>query len=167
MVAARRLGATALAGTVVALAAVGGVLGTSSAGRAQDGVRTIRAVEGQRHAAIAFDDLAPGGLERSGRTTLGDRLVFTAPLRRDDGVRGRLVATLTATGRGNLRTERGSAVGVGTLHFPDGDLMVAGWTSFRERDVDHLAVTGGTGAFAGARGTVDSGPAVDVIRLLP
>jgi hypothetical protein len=49
----------------------------------------------------------------------------------------------------------------------DGDIYFQASATFDDTDEDHGAVVGGTGAYAGARGTIDSTASQDVVHLLP
>ena len=55
----------------------------------------------------------------------------------------------------------------GVYRFADGAIFVEAEGTFDDTDVDRGAIVGGTGAYAGARGTLDSDKTHDVLHLLP
>jgi Dirigent-like protein len=99
---------------------------------------------------------------------VGDHIVMGLPLYDDAGARqGIARATCSITGRpGNGGTPMMCS---GTFALPDGDIAVLGRVV--SPGVNRLAVVGGTGAYAGARGTLTStdtaSGATDVLDLLP
>lgn len=155
----RRIVAVAAALATAGLAV--GVLVDS--GRAQSAGRTITITEGKTVGAAA--DVEPKGLGR-GRGSLGDELTISGPVSRDDGARGRLQGTFTI-GQKQTSLVRSSGHLSAVFHFADGDLYVVGYITFDDSDIDHGAIVGGTGVYAGARGTVDSAAAKDTVHLLP
>ena len=52
-------------------------------------------------------------------------------------------------------------------HLADGDIYSAGTVLFDDSGTGEGAVIGGTGAYAGARGTVEPGHDRDIVHLLP
>lgn len=83
-----------------------------------------------------------------------------------NGARGRLQGTFTI-GQKQTSLVRSSGHLSAVFHFADGDLYVVGYITFDDSDIDHGAIVGGTGVYAGARGTVDSAAAKDTVHLLP
>ena len=153
-----------IAAVTAALAAAGLTAGlVADSGRAQDPGRTITItpVKGSE----AFNDVAPKGVRR-GKTSLGDQFFLTVAVRRDDGARGRLQATYTVGQKKvSLVGSRGQLSGV--YRFADGAIFVEAEGTFEDSDVDRGAIVGGTGAYVGARGTLDSDKTHDVLHLLP
>ena len=70
---------------------------------------------------------------------------------------------------GQKRVALGRSRGLmsGAYRFPDGALFVMADITFDDADKDTGAIVGGTGAYAGARGTVESDKTHDVIHLEP
>ena len=154
--------------SVAAAAAALAVVGTGTAlvvdsGRAQDAGTTYTITYGKSDGAL--NDLAPKGIGR-GRASVGDQFFITNAIRRNDGVRGRLQATyIVGQKKVRLVNSRGHLSGV--YRFPDGAIFVEAEGTFDDTDVDRGAIVGGTGAYAGARGTLDSDKTHDVLHLLP
>jgi hypothetical protein len=95
---------------------------------------------------------------KGGRPAAGDQIVFSSPLYDASGAKrqGSLTAVCTI-----WRTTKGGEppmICEGVYALPGGDLIVSGRLT---PGVQHLAITGGTGAYAGAQGTVDSTPTND------
>jgi len=150
---------------VAAALAAGGLAAglAADSGRAQDPGRTltITYVKGTE----ASLDVAPKGLRR-GRASLGDQFTLSVAIRRDDGVRGHLQATYVV-GQKKVPLVRSRGQLSGVYRFPDGAIFVEAEGTFEDSDVDRGAIVGGTGAYAGARGTLDSDKTHDVLHLLP
>jgi hypothetical protein len=152
------------AAAVAALALTGlGVALVADPGRAQDPSHTITVTYGKDVGAVS--DVAPKGLGR-GVGSLGDQFFVNTAVRRDDGTRGRLQVTYVV---GQKRVALGRSRGLmsGAYRFPDGALFVMADITFDDADKDTGAIVGGTGAYAGARGTVESDKTHDVIHLEP
>jgi hypothetical protein len=113
--------------------------------------------------AIALDDIAPKGM-RQGKFSLGDRLVFSQPVTRG-ATKGTLTATATVSTPGRVAAPKSHGDVSARYHFPDGDLYLEGVTDFGD-DSGSAAVVGGTGVYAGARGTLESTDDGDKITLL-
>lgn len=164
----RRL-AIRLAVPLAAAGAATAVLAAGSGAQAPT-ARTITLVEKEQGGAGAFVDAAPRARNpRRPTASPGDQLVFTAPLH-DAAGRERL-GTLSAAcliPRATRNPEGASSLCHGVYHLKDGDILAGGLPS---GDPTRLAVTGGTGAYAGARGTVTStearGGSTTTIELLP
>lgn len=156
---------------VVALAAGLAALAAVAAVRADSGGRTIRLVE--RGGTFTYVDNAPRGTQQSRRISAGDFSSGTVKLYDQAGAPAgslHLVCIATVSGL----EERTSFQCEGTAALADGTLAISGLIERRpDNDQDHIAVVGGTGAYAGARGTVEStsrpsgNAADDVVHLLP
>lgn len=151
------------AACVSAVGLVTGIaLGAGSVGR------TIKFLEVDRVAQDRF-------LDRNGnqRPDAGDTFFATEDLYRWAGVkrgarigRSELMCILATRGAGHC---------MGTFYLPGGTLQAEGYVQLSSGPVDTVAIIGGTGVYAGARGTFTSreigGPesdaSSDTIRLLP
>jgi hypothetical protein len=145
----------------LAAAIVAGVAATGGNAQTPSG-RTIALTENGKKTTTAFVDTGKKG------PSAGDTIVLGIPL--TDSATHAAAGTATATCT-VLRTTAPAKLPlfcVGVFALSDGDIMVAGRVG---PGVDHLAVTGGTGAYAGARGTMtstDRAPDTDdVLALLP
>ena len=153
-----------VAAAIAALAVAGaGTALVADSGRAQDAGTTYTITYGTTDGAV--NDIAPKGIGR-GRASVGDQFFITNSIRRNDGVRGRLQATYIV-GQKKVRfvNSRGHLSGV--YRFPDGAIFVEAEGTFDDTDVDRGAIVGGTGAYFGARGTLDSDKTKDVLHLAP
>jgi len=114
---------------------------------------------------VSVTDVAPKGVGR-GRASLGDEFFISTAIRRNDGARGRLQFSYTV-GQKKVRLvgSRGHLSGV--YRFADGAIFVEAEGTYEDSDVDRGAIVGGTGAYAGARGTLESDKDRDVLHLLP
>jgi allene oxide cyclase-like protein len=147
------------AATAVALLAV-----ASASGQRGPQVISILAVSETFHLI--------GGISEDRPPQVGDRFGFGGSLFNWEGRKrgkriGRFEVLVTAT------SERGGYL-TGTGFLPAGQILIAGFTPFTESSIERYAVIGGTGRYAGARGTVtvrnlgaDSDNSALVIRLLP
>jgi hypothetical protein len=151
------------AGLAVACAACATALIAVAPGRAQQAARTITITSGAQR--LSMLDVAPKGVAR-GRASLGDQVFVNAPIRTDGGTRGTLSGGFTVGNAQAVPIGRASGPFAAVYRLADGDIYVQGTATFDDRDEDHGAVVGGTGAYAGARGTVDSSKARDVVRLI-
>lgn len=133
---AKKLGVMGVALVVVALA----LSMMIPAGAQDDGGRTIRVASVT--AQERFLDLGPEGF------TLGDKLVFSTNLWRQGERVGRLGVECTVT---STRTEDLQCLA--TARFGNGQITVQGLLR-GEPESFVLAVTGGTGAYFGAEGSV-------------
>ena len=116
--------------------------------------------------SLAFSDVKPKGF-RHNRFSLGDQLFLTTKIKRDGTVAGTAQATITVSDPHPLKGDRAHGVVSAVYHLADGDLYTAGTVLFDDSGTGRGAIVGGTGAYAGARGTVDPGHDHDVIHLLP
>lgn len=156
---------------------VGAVAVFSGAGSAQEPQgRTLTITDSRNGATFAFIDNAPKTRLVRGephRMSVGDEIVLVNRLTTESGGRGRgsfHCAVLEAA-----RGSAGKAVSLCTvdLTLPDGHLTGSGKADFFANRLT-FPITGGTGAYAGARGTLTrvEGPervngGTDTIRLLP
>jgi hypothetical protein len=99
--------------------------------------------------AFKFVDVAPRG--GPGKPfTQGDAFVIGGRLLKGTKVVGKtnLVCTTTQPGR------RGGSLCVGALVLPGGQIAFSGYNTVADTPATSFAVTGGTGTYAGARGTL-------------
>ena len=152
------------AAVTAALAAAGLAAGLAAdSGRAQDPGRTYTITYGKTYGTAS--DLAPKGLGR-GKASVGDQLYNAGTIRRNDGAQGRLQFTFIVSQK-KARLDRTSGTISGVYTFADGSIFIEAVGTFADGDTDHGAIVGGTGAYANARGTVDSDKSHDVLHLLP
>ena len=153
---------SAAAAAALAVAGAGAAL-VADSGRAQNTGNTYTNTYGKSDGAV--NDVAPKGIGR-GRASVGDQFFITNAIRRNDGVRGRLQATyVVGQKKVRLVNSRGQLSGV--YRFADGAIFVEAEGTFDDTDVDRGAIVGGTGAYAGVRGTLDSDKTHDVLHVLP
>ena len=153
-----------LAGALAVLAATAGVAVAATSGRAQTaGATYVITPVGKE--SLAFSDTKPKGF-RHNRFSLGDQLFLTTKVKRDGIVAGTAQATITVDDAHPLRGDRAHGVVSSTYHLADGDLYTVGTFRF-DSGTGRGAIVGGTGAYTGARGTVDPGHDRDVLHLLP
>jgi hypothetical protein len=108
---------------------------------------TLQLMQRDRDTTFRFIDVPPRQGERRAPTP-GDGALITGAVRDQAGNRaGRLQATFVIT---NVRREEAEVSA--TFLLPDGRIMGSGADT--KARVDDFAVTGGTGRYAGARGTV-------------
>ncbi len=105
---------------------------------------TLRFVATDERGNMTVEDLGPPS---SGGPGQGDLVAFTQALHRG----GHLVGTAHVTAIG-VDARRHLSEATGTLRIPHGTLQVAGLVAQTPRF--DLAVTGGTGRYVGARGTM-------------
>jgi hypothetical protein len=140
----------AVAGTAAAVS-----IPLTSAGAQTPGPRTISLVETERGSQFGFVDNPPK-IKNRRRAIIspGDYFVFSAPLRTPAGARsGKLHVQCVATTRG--RENRVEQLCNGVFKLPDGQISIVAVVS-GDPDVVGGIVTGGDGAYAGARGTFQS-----------
>ncbi len=158
-----------IAGSVVAALAAGGVLAVNGGAQAPTG-QTIKLVT--KNCQFKFTDVAPKSKGRNSPPSSGDSFAISCPAFDEAGARaGRLDAISTFTRGG--RAARGVAAGVYDLA---GGNIYASTLFVGEGSKISGAITGGDGAYAGARGTFVSidppgmkggDPSNDTITLLP
>lgn len=148
---------------------------TASTGGAQAPTgRTITLSEKDQGSTIAFVDNLPRARNpRSPHPSAGDQLVFTTPLFDAPGTtaQGRLSVTCTFP-RAARSLVRAPVLCSGVYALKDGTIVASGLVDgVANGTPDRLAVMGGTGAYAGARGTLISAEtktgSTDTIELLP
>jgi hypothetical protein len=156
-----RLAAGALA--LVAAIAVVAVVAAGSRAQVAGATYVITPVGKE---GIAFSDVQPKGF-RHNRFSLGDQLFLTTKIKRDGKVAGTAEATITVSDPHPLKGDRAHGVVSSVYHLADGDIYTAGTVLLDDSGTGEGAVVGGTGAYAGARGTVEPGHDRDVVHLLP
>jgi hypothetical protein len=142
---------------VVALAATGCALALGSAASAQKPT-TVTFKELNKGSTFAFVDSAPMSKAKGEPTaSLGDRIVFTNPLVDTSGKRiGRLYSHCTAVVAARSAFNAAFAC-EGVVVLGGGTMTVQTFLAHGGATVNG-AVTGGTGAYANARGTLNSKP---------
>jgi hypothetical protein len=150
---------------LAAPAAITAIAGGSGAAAQNPGPRTLVFKERQRDATFAHIRNTRPKTRRT--NSAGDIFVLTSTLLDADGkVAGKTAATcITSTGARDFRKSLITCSGVFTL--PDGTLTIQGNISPAVEDRIVAAVTGGTGAYAGARGALEFAGGVDTITLVP
>ena len=155
---------------LVAAAAVGVPLafllpGGSAAG-VSDGstFKIVEAANGQAH----FIDLPPKQKSENQPPSVGDELIFVNRVTRDGKPYGFVQAMCVVTDKAT-RHQPELLLCNGVFHLPGGTLTVSAGGRF-EKTV-HIAVTGGTGRYEGANGSITSvtqkdGSSVDIVHLL-
>lgn len=119
---------------------------------AQSGDKTMRLEMRHKEAQVRLVDLPPKMTRKSPSESPGDLVVGSGRLRNAAGaVVGRAHQSFTVTGgKGKATTELVTA----TFSLADGQLTLQGLSDNGTKDPLVLVITGGTGAYAGARGTV-------------
>jgi hypothetical protein len=162
---ARSIHPRLLAVALAMLAAVVAVAVAASSGRAQPaGATYVITPVGKE--ALAFSDAKPKGF-RHNRFSLGDQLFLSTKVKRDGTVPGTAQATITVSDPRPLSGDRAHGVVSAVYHLADGDIYSTGTVLFDDSGTGEGAVVGGTGAYAGARGTIEPGHDRDVLHLLP
>lgn len=157
---------------VAAVTAAAAVAASAFTGSAQTAPRTIVLKETAEGSRVTFVDNAPRSRERRGApaASLGDGLAISTGLVDPAGRRaGRLQATCTAVTPGRVQGGAGFLC-TAVAHLADGDLFLATrFTPVSGPSDVHGAVTGGTGAYSGARGgfTMIGAPSTDTFTILP
>lgn len=148
----------ALAAAAVSAALASAVLlpGISSG---QDASDPLRFTIDHREARVTMIDEAPRMRGAKASESPGDSVVTRAPVRDASGARiGRMHSTFLVTGG---RSPKTTELMTGMLVLADGQLAVQGvFDNSRDTDTDTIAVTGGSGRYAGASGelVITSGP---------
>jgi hypothetical protein len=135
------LGATAAAVTVAALA-VSSVAPATGRGASSSARDTIRVLSTTAEEDMAFVDVGPTG------DSLGDMFVFNATLSRHHRTVGHVGVACTL-----VALDPDEAQCLGTASFRNGQITVQGLVEDESSDFD-LAITGGTGRYEGAGGTL-------------
>jgi len=128
--------------------------GTATIANAAGGSSTLDlAVDGQ-HAVRTFVDARPVHTAKAPNDSPGDTIVMHARLLDSKGARvGTVDATFVTTAPGTGPKRDGSEQLSGTLRLAGGQIAVLGTVGAYAR-TSHVAVIGGTGRYAGARGDV-------------
>jgi len=153
------------AGAVTLVAAAAAVAMVTAPGKAQSTGKTYVITPVGRE-SIAFTDVAPKGF-RKNRFSLGDQLILTTKIKRDGTVSGTSQATITVSDPHPLKGDKAHGVVSAVYHLADGDIYSSGTVLFDDSDTGEGAITGGTGAYIDARGTIEPGHKRDIIHLLP
>ena len=127
-------------------------LGAAAPAAAQAPTKTITFKETDKGSKFAFIDNPPRSKRH--RPSLGDTLVFSEPLVSSSGARrGTLRVTCTITGTSTKSTP---AICYGVFGLKEGNLDALVSTSNLDSNATTGSIIGGTGAYAGARGTFRS-----------
>ena len=142
----------AVAVGAVAVLAVGGAAFAASSGAQAPGPQTL--VLKEKEGQFAFIDQKPRS--KQGRASLGDELIVSNPLFDSANKRvGALQAVCTTVKSG--REDKAEYLCQGVAHLNTGDILIE--AHLKEHIGPVLvsgAITGGTGAYANARGTFTS-----------
>ena len=149
--------ATVLAGTAAVL-----LLAVPSSARDTGKTYTITTV---RTRGSVWVSAAPKGM-KEGRLSPGDRLIETNDILRDGHVKGRFIGTAMVASPHPVAAQRAIGMIHGIYRFADGDLYVDGVVSFGTTAGSGVIV-GGTGAYEGVRGTLQSVGSKETLRLAP
>ena len=154
------------------VAAVAAVLAAGGSAQAP-GTRTLTFRETDRGSTFGIVDNPPRSRRtRQGsptRVSAGDTVAISQRLVQGSGpATGTIHVSCTATTGRAQRFDRAVFVCHATTTLPDGTIALEAALRFGDQGVT-AAVTGGTGAYEGARGTFTSAgdPSVDTFRLLP
>lgn len=162
---------------LIALAAVSAIAVTAAAaftGDAQTSGRTIVLKEADKGTLFTIIDNPPRSKQRPDAppaVTPGDQFVSSKRLLDSAGNRaGRIEASCSAVKSARALGAGAVYLCAGVAHLADGDLFLAARvTPVDGPSDDHGAVTGGTGAYLGARGdfTLVGQPSTDTFNILP
>jgi hypothetical protein len=142
--AVKRVRTAAVASGLLAAGALGASVVSTEAQQAGPPTGTLQLTQRDRDASFKFINVPP----RQRRPGVGDSFLITGAVRDQAGQRaGRLQADFVITGARGAQAQ-GSA----TFVLAGGHIVLSG-AETRAR-VDEFAVTGGTGRYAGARGTL-------------
>lgn len=139
--------------TLVGAAVLAGGAAAATARSADHATTLDLAVDG-RHATRTFVDAAPKHTSTAPNDSPGDTVVLHAPLLDQRGARiGTVDATFLTTAAGTSAKHNGSEQLTGTLRLKGGQIAVLGTVGAYAR-VSHVAIVGGTGHYANARGDI-------------
>jgi len=165
----RRLRAFLVIGVIAVAATIALVLAAAGSSEVS-GARTIKLFEAPKGSSFGFVDNAPKTNRKDPRASIGDILAFSNPIFDQSRTHrlGLSSAQCIATRAGRIASAIYTCSG--TFALNDGTIAVAALQR-GEPTTQKLAVTGGTGAYDGARGTIvarmlKSGTE-DTITLLP
>ena len=148
----RRLRAFLVLG-VIALAATIALVLAAAGSSEVSGARTIKLFEAARGSSFGFVDNAPKTNRKDPHASIGDILAFSNPIFDQSRTHrlGLTSAQCIATRAGKIASATYTCSG--TFALNDGTIAVAALQR-GEPTIQQLAVTGGTGAYNGARGTI-------------
>jgi hypothetical protein len=143
------------------------VMAATSTSARQPGGKTIKLIDDVRHpSSFQFVEPPPNPITGDpGNNAPGDAIITTNPLLDAKHKRiGTSYALLTFETGGQLPQKPSVLRNSLVYRLPGGAIFIE---ELNGPKVSFAVVTGGTGAYAGARGTVDQGKVFDVIHLLP
>jgi hypothetical protein len=135
---------------LAALVATGAVALPIAVGHAQSGPRTITVTIGT--AKMVFDDLPPLGMKH-GKLSLGDRIVQTQQVLIDGKPAGTVSQDATIVDPKPTTFSHFKATERTVGHLSDGEIFSVGYVDSTS-DSHQSTIIGGTGAYAGAHGTI-------------
>jgi hypothetical protein len=135
---------------LAALAATGAVALPIAVGHAQSGPRTITITTGKEK--MVFDDLPPLGMKH-GKLSLGDRIVGTQQVLIDGKPAGTVSFDSTIVDPKPTTFSHFKATERSVGHLTDGEIFAVGYVDAASGG-DRSTIIGGTGAYAGAHGTI-------------
>jgi hypothetical protein len=159
---------------IAAVSAIALVAAFAFTGNAQTGERTIVLKETDKGSLFNFVDNPPHSRQRRDAppsVTLGDQLVFTSRLLDSAGNRaGRSEVVCSGVEPGRSLEAGAVFLCSAVMHLVDGDLFVtARFSPTSGPSTTRGSITGGTGAYLGARGEFTSvgEPSTDTFNILP
>lgn len=157
----RRLPVTLAA--VAALSATGAAVATQSSGQDPAALPELELQMRFKEARTSFVDVPPRMTKRRPSESPGDTAVLRGTLRDAAGARaGTVHGTFTVTGG---RSPRTTELTVGTLKLRDGMITSQGIAdNTTGSDEDAFAITGGTGRYEGASGTMTATTGRSAVR---
>jgi hypothetical protein len=135
---------------LAAVAAAAAVALPVATGNAQSAPRTITVTNGK--GKMVFDDLPPLGMKR-GKLSLGDRIVQTQQVLIDGKPAGTVSFEGTIVNRKPTTFSHFKATERTVGHLSDGEIFSVGYVDAAS-DGHRSTIIGGTGAYAGAHGTI-------------
>jgi hypothetical protein len=133
-----------------ALAATAAVALPIAAGSAQSGPRTITVTNGKGR--MVFDDVPPLGMKH-GKLSLGDRIVQTQQVLIDGKPAGTVSFDGTIINATPTTFSHFKAIERSVGHLSNGEIFAVGYVDAASGG-DRSTIIGGTGAYAGAHGTI-------------